>query len=304
MVKSIGMWRILVFLWRKPFIGGQMTKLISPYLTEKGQIVGTVTFTVMFAVIYLNIYSPISTTTWFELNRSIYFFFTIGFITVSAGILVMSRVVMYKVRHIWKLTIPKYILWLVVDVFLITFFYTYVTFFLIDSEHLNFFEIFKKAIIVVSTIIFVPHTIAWVYGFLNDKNKILRLVNYKDIVSDEDVPKDMELIHLTDNNGNVKLSVKLDNLYYIESQDNYIKVFYISNNELKSYMLRSKLKTVEDSFAGSALIRCHRSYIINSKKISVIRKEKDGIFIDMDYEGIATIPVSKGYSEQIKKLIE
>jgi DNA-binding LytR/AlgR family response regulator len=68
-----------------------------------------------------------------------------------------------------------------------------------------------------------------------------------------------------------------------------------------NYLLRCKLKTIEESFANSSLMRCHRSYIINSDKVKVIRKEKEGIYIDLDSEKVKSIPVSKGYSQKVMR---
>ena len=65
------------------------------------------------------------------------------------------------------------------------------------------------------------------------------------------------------------------------------------------YMLRCKLKTVEDSFRGSTLLRCHRKYIVNLSHAQVLRKEKDGYFIDLDNARIDPIPVSKTYVENV-----
>ncbi|HPN47309.1 MAG TPA: LytTR family transcriptional regulator DNA-binding domain-containing protein [Bacteroidales bacterium] len=48
-------------------------------------------------------------------------------------------------------------------------------------------------------------------------------------------------------------------------------------------------------------MRCHRSYIINSDKVKVIRKEKEGIYIDLDSEKVKSIPVSKGYSQKVMR---
>ena len=68
---------------------------------------------------------------------------------------------------------------------------------------------------------------------------------------------------------------------------------------LRMYMLRCRLKTVEDSFKGSPLMRCHRKYIVNMSRAQVLRKEKDGYFIDLDNDQIEPIPVSKTYADNI-----
>ena len=72
-----------------------------------------------------------------------------------------------------------------------------------------------------------------------------------------------------------------------------------SKGDLKRYMLRCRLKTVEESFRGSSLVRCHRKYIVNMDKVKVLRKEKDGYELDLDNDSIAPIPITKTYSENV-----
>ena len=125
----------------------------------------------------------------------------------------------------------------------------------------------------------------------------VRLMNMGGVVSDTAVASpDDKVITLTDNEGGMRLSVRLKNIYYIESDDNYIKVWYQDyTGSIKQYMLRCRLKTVEESFADSDLVRCHRKYIINMAQVQVVRREKDGYHVDLGIESIGDVPVSKTY---------
>ena len=139
------------------------------------------------------------------------------------------------------------------------------------------------------------------YFAIQDKNQTIRLMNYSNVVLDENVtPSKLEKITLFDNSGDLKLCVSASNLYYIESDDNYIIVWYTDGKVgLKRYMLRCRLKTVEESFKGSSLVRCHRKYIVNMDKVKVLRKEKDGYELDLDNDSIPPIPITKTYSENV-----
>jgi DNA-binding LytR/AlgR family response regulator len=139
------------------------------------------------------------------------------------------------------------------------------------------------------------------YFAIIDKNNTIRLMNYRNVVSDEPVEAaEEQKITLFDNSGVLKLSVSLSNLYLIESDDNYIIVWYTdSKGEMKKYMLRCRLKTVEESFSGSSLARCHRKYIVNLDKVKVLRKEKNGYVLVLENEAIPQIPVSKTYADKI-----
>lgn len=272
------------------------TKLPS-FLTGKNELTGTLIFTAFFGIAFLNIYSPLSSTTWFGLNKSAFFIFTIGFISLSLILLIISRVIMHKTRYSLNIGYPGYIIWIICEILVITLFYTYVTAYHIRMSPPYFSIIFPKVLLYVSIILIVPYSISALYCGMNYRRNTLRIQDYSQVVSDDDnAPREMEMVHLSDNSGNLKLSVRLDNLYYIESQDNYIKVFYLNNNILKNYMLRCKLQTIEESFAGSPLIRCHRSYIVNSKKIRAVRREKNITLIDLDHPDISPIPVTRKHA--------
>ena len=147
----------------------------------------------------------------------------------------------------------------------------------------------------------IPYIIAGMYFAILDKNNTIRLMDYQNVVSDEAIaPTELKKITLFDNSGVMKMSVNSSNLYYIESDDNYIKVWYTdSKNELKTYMVRCRLKTVEESFLGSGLVRCHRKYIVNMDKVKVMRKEAEGYELVLDNDSIAPIPVTKTYTDTV-----
>ena len=134
----------------------------------------------------------------------------------------------------------------------------------------------------------------------------VRLMNMGGVVSDTAVASpDDKVITLTDNEGGMRLSVRLKNIYYIESDDNYIKVWYQDyTGSIKQYMLRCRLKTVEESFAGSDLLRCHRKFIVNMGKVKVLQKVGAVYEITLDNEAIAPIPVTKTYVENVLRIFK
>ena len=176
-------------------------------------------------------------------------------------------------------------------------FYTFVTIDVQKPVNMSMLMIFSKALLYGTIALIIPEIISGMYFALADKNRTIRLMNSTGVVTEEEPSHtDESQITLFDTNGALKLSLKSSNLYYIESDDNYINVWYTdSKGKLKMYMLRSRLKTIEDSFKDSSLLRCHRKYIVNTKKVKVLRKEADGYFIDLDNEAIPPIAVTRTY---------
>ena len=248
---------------------------IPGYLLGKYQLIGTVTFSVLFAVVFLNIYIPFSDTAWFGLGDSSMFLLTVIFITIAILTLIASRMLMYKIK----------------DMFEINYF-----------EYETVWEVFGRALLYVTIAIGFPYLISGMYFAIIDKNNTIRLMNYEDVVTDEPLKPEMQTkkITLFDNSGALKLSINPENLYYIESDDNYIKVWYTdSKGELKHYMLRCRLKTVEETFRNVGLVRCNRKYIVNIHKVETLRKESEGYVLDLANETIPPLPVTKTYTDNV-----
>ena len=278
-----------------------MTRKLPQYLLGKYQLVGTVTFSVLFAVVFLNIYIPFSDTAWFGLGDSVTFLLTLIFVAVAILTLIVSRMLMYKSKNIFDLTFLTYSMWALAEIAVIAGIYTWIT-----VDHITPFDrtwiIFRRSFLYSLAALGIPYIISGMYFAIIDKNNTIRLMNYENVVTDE--PQKPETSHkkitLFDNSGALKLSLNPSSLYYIESDDNYIKVWYTdSRGSLQKYMLRCRLKTVEDSFKDSGLVRCNRKYIVNLEKVSMLRKENDGYILDLCNEEIPPIPVTKTYVDSI-----
>ncbi|MGP1447434.1 MAG: LytTR family DNA-binding domain-containing protein [Candidatus Limimorpha sp.] len=275
-------------------------------MVERSNMVTQVAFSIMFALLFLFVYSPFSETSWFEIERTHGAILTAFFVVVASLLLVCSRVLMVFIastrRHF---PMVYYSLWLLSEIVLIGAFYATITLsFKMSADHTPQY-IFLKSIFVTFFALGIPFVVTDLIFLVRDARKMLRLTNTSAVASDGDtVPKDVDIINIMDNNGHLKLSLRLDNLYFIKAEDNYIKVYYTNKGVLSNYMLRCRLQSIEDTLKENGpLMRCHRSYIVNIQKVKVLKNETDGFFIDLDREGIDSIPVSKTYADKVVRRI-
>ena len=277
------------------------TKQLPDYFRGKNQLIYTVTFAALFSIVFLLLSLPFSHNSWMALGNSRFFAFTVLFATGSLLMVALSKFVMYKTRNILRMTFLGYILWCIAEVVVICLAYSFITVPITGIGWEQFPGTLGNALLYGTISLIIPYILAGMYFAIQDKNQTIRLMNYGNVVLDENVlPSKLEKITLFDNSGDLKLCVSASNLFYIESDDNYIKVWYSdSKGDLKRYMLRCRLKTVEESFRGSSLVRCHRKYIVNMDKVKVLRKEKEGYELDLDNDTIPQIPITKTYEKNV-----
>lgn len=281
-------------------------KQLPRYLLSKNQLIWTVVFTALFSLVFILLSMPFSNNAWFQLGPGQAFFYTLVFLVLSALVVVLSKMLMYRSRMAVSFTVRRYVLWNSIEVLIIAALYTLFTveggrLGIITVEEDSIGEIFAGAFVFVAGALGLPYVFSAMFFEIADKNNTIRMMNYSNVDGDMPVnPYEDKRFTLFDNNGVLKFSIKSDNLYFIESDDNYIKVWYTdSSGEVKQYMLRCRLKTVEDSFVDSDLVRCHRKYIVNIKKVTILKAEKEGYKISLGLEDVDTIPISKTYEQNV-----
>lgn len=272
-----------------------MNQKIPEYLNEKGNIIRLIVYTAIFALIFINIYQPFNSQEWFGVSDIKYLLFSSLIILTGVLVVVISRVVMYYYCRRNDLFVSQYALWVLAEIILMALFYTIFGKIALDDER-SFREMLKQSTINTSLVLLLPYSTIWLYFSMMDKKKKLEKLN-NDETTNEQPSKTM--MNFLDEKKELKLSVKGEQVLWLESADNYVKIYYLNKGKISTFMIRNALKVMEDNFKNTSMIRCNRSVIVNFDKVKILRKEKDGIFLGLDQENIPDIPVSKTYADRI-----
>lgn len=117
--------------------------------------------------------------------------------------------------------------------------------------------------------------------------------------SDEDA-----MVKLYDEHKRLKMTISPSNILFVRAEANYVSINYLESDRTKEYLLRSSMKGAEKSLSQYGLVRCHRSYMVNPKHVTVLAKESDGFtYATLDAAGLSKIPVSKQYCESLSALL-
>lgn len=265
-------------------------KPIPAYLNEKRNIVRLVVFTSIFALVFINIYSPFGVDRWFNVTRLQFLTYSSLIILTGVLVVVISRIIMFQVCKRYLISIWQYLAWIFTEVLFMALFYTMFEKIFLDDARL-FTDLVKLSARNTSLVLLLPYSVLWLYFSWKDKkDQIDRLA---DIQSFSANPRNM--IPFYDEKGILKFSLKKENLLYLEAAENYVNICYLNKGNVSKYLHRNTLKKIEESFSGTEIIRCHRSYMVNFEKVKVIRKDKDGLKLELDNPLTIDLPVSKTY---------
>jgi hypothetical protein len=269
-------------------------KPIPSFLYEKHNIVRLILFTSLFALVFINIYSPFGADRWFKLDQLE--FFTYSSMTILAGVLVVvfSRIIMYHFCKRQTLILWQYLVWIFVEVLAMALFYALFEKFILKDIR-EFITIIKVSAQHTALVLLLPYSVSWLYFSWKDKQE--QIERLADIQAFSSNTRDM--LPFYDEKGILKFSIKKENLLFLEAAENYVNIYYLNKGKVSRYLLRDTLKKAEDNFAGTEIIRCHRSYMVNFEKVKVIRKDKDGLKLELDNPSVIDIPVSKTYVNSI-----
>ena len=111
-------------------------------------------------------------------------------------------------------------------------------------------------------------------------------------------------IAATDSTGRLKLVIAHDVLLYVEAQENYVSIHYMEGEKMKEYSLRQSMRGIEELMEKHGIVRCQRSYFVNPRHVTVLRRDKEGfIQAELDIKDSKSVPVSPKYYEQLSKLL-
>lgn len=275
-----------------------MKNEVPKYLFSKKYLWSSILFITIFSMLFMVIYTPFTGTAWFGFSTPRIALNTIVFYTVGIVLLAISKTLLSAVqRKREMMTMTQYVIWLAVELVVIALFYLLYTALIILPEmpvEVKIGPLLVRATLCVALILAIPYSLITMYAALQSKKEELEAALTRRHARHEAAD---HLVNLYDYNGNLKLSVGIDTLYYMESQDNYVKVYYESDGKLNNYMLRCRTKAVEEMCAGTPMHRCHRSYLVNTSKIKLLRNERGNTFVVLDHPSIRPIPISKSYSE-------
>lgn len=284
-----------------------MTQL-PKFIYKQSNQIAMIVFVPIFALLFISIYSPfdfdhIDTDTrflsWLNISRELVVqLITILLILLGMAVAALSRWFMAIYTRRRYMTYVTYIIWIACEILAMSMVFTLAAVLFTETDK-GVITLFRNSLVKTFLILLIPYTMCYIYFIWQERVAQLRILRER--LADDETALQTAYIQIFDTKGEMRLSVRREHLLLIESADNYICVWYTNNNSPKKILVRNTLKQVAEQLSSTHIQQCHRSYMVNLDLVKVMRREKEGMYVEFGLEGVPDVPISKTYADSIKK---
>ena len=280
---------------------------IPSFIYKRSNQITMIIFVPIFALFFIALYSPFDFDridsdahflSWLNVSRELLVqLITIFLILIGMAVAAISRWLMALYTRKRQISYVHYITWIACEILVMTLMFTIVALF--TDTNKGIITLFKNSLIKTFLMLLIPYTLCYIYFIWQERVAQLRMLRER--IAEDETALQAAYVQIFDEKGEMRLSVRREHLLLIESADNYICVWYTNNNAPKKVLVRNTLKQDAEQLASTHIQRCHRSYLVNLDHVKVLRREKEGIFVELGIVGVPDVPISKTYSDSIQK---
>ena len=273
-----------------------LSQSVPEYLTTRKNKIIKIAFTTVFAYIFINIYRPFGYDNWYKIAEWQLLIASAAVVLTGMIVIILSRLLLIHFNKNHEITLAVYIWFIVAEIFFMGLFYTSFEIFILKDQRSPLSLLFN-AVQNTSLILLIPYTVSILFFAWKDiKRKLDHVVlQFRD-------PSEI-FIPFKDEKGNLKVTIKSNNVLYLESNDNYVNIHYFDNGLRKTYMIRNTLKNFETELKDYSIYRNHRKFSVNIKNVKMLRKERKGFELIINNPEEDKIPISRTYEKKIMDLM-
>ncbi|KAB8151352.1 hypothetical protein EZY14_018620 [Kordia sp. TARA_039_SRF] len=141
------------------------------------------------------------------------------------------------------------------------------------------------------------------FKYAQQLTQSLKVENQKLQIEKQHETTSSNQLQLKAENGKVELQLFASELICLQSDGNYIEVFYEVDKTVHKKLLRNRLKSLEELLPKNTFFRCHNRFIINGNYI--VQVAGNARNLELSLRGIAIkIPVSRSKANSISEFIQ
>jgi hypothetical protein len=131
------------------------------------------------------------------------------------------------------------------------------------------------------------------------KKELAEAQKMNELITGRKLADDEKIIELRDASSKNPVKLSTHDLLYVEAAENYITVVWQQGHVIKKEMIRMTMKAANQQINDPLIVFCHRSFIVNLRKVQNIGSHSGVFSVILNGMDIA-IPLSGTYKKEIK----
>ena len=132
------------------------------------------------------------------------------------------------------------------------------------------------------------------------KKELIEAQKMNELLARRKLASDEKIIEIQDATSKDVLKLSTHELLYLEAAENYVTIVWEHDHIVKKQMLRMTMKAASKQINDPLIVFCHRSFIVNVRKVQNISSHTGDLSILLkDVE--AAIPLSNTYKKEIRQ---
>ena len=242
----------------------------------------------IFGILFINVFRPFNMERWFDIPGRWEGLFYSSFGLISILVIGLSQFAVRPATNSLKFRVLDFCFWALGEIFVLTFIF----YFLFANDG---FSIRNLSGVIWTTFRYTTLVAGLAYTFSLLINSIFTPKNGIVLNSQEKKDQGNSLVSFNDENGNFKFGIKEEDLLYLEAADNYVIIYFFENDNVQKQVLRNSLKNLEPGLKQFGIQRCHRSFMVHTDRVRLVRKEPKRYLLYLPY-GLK-IPASPTFYE-------
>ena len=279
----------------------QLKIYIPKFLTQKKTIMLFFALVVLFCIFFVAVYRPIGLLKPTGLLSTLdYRLYSIILVLIGLVVFSVSRWLLFNTQKRISMKLGSYLVWIGVELFVLVASLSTAAWLLNENDSVGLPDLVGRVFVDIVALLTVPYIVTALVFLLQQKRlEIASLTNQllETQTQAEEESRD-DVIQFFDKGERLVFVTKRSNVLYIEAADNYTVIHYLSGDKEDSLVLHNSLKNISETFSSQGMVRCHRGYLVNLENVRYLRKEKDGLVLEIAYCD-RLIPVSKTYAEDV-----
>ena len=132
--------------------------------------------------------------------------------------------------------------------------------------------------------------------FLHFRHRALHQRFVSELALEQRAMDPEQLLTFSGTGASDHIVLRLKDFLHAKAQDNYVELRFVVGDAAQTHLLRATLANLAEQLQDAGIVRCHRSFLVNLRRVVAVRGSGTRLTLMLDQNG-ESVPVSRSFAE-------